>query len=130
MSEKKYAHLVFEEPIVEGEFAPKIGLKDLEGLGIRLACNCVSKPFLMIDKPHKHDVDHYLCSFGGNITNIGDFQGEAELSLGEEPVKSNINKITIVYIPAGLFHCPLNFTRIDKPVVFMDIFIGKDYTRV
>lgn len=129
LKNKKYDNLVFVEPIVEGEFAPKIGLKDLEGTNVRLAYNCISEPFLMIDKPHKHDADQYLCFIGGNATNIGDFQGEAELFIGEEPVKYIINETTIVYVPAGLVQCPLNFTRIDKPIIFMDIYIGKDYER-
>ncbi len=124
---KKYDNLIFIEPIVQGEFAPKIGLKDLEGTKIRLAYNYISEPFLMINKAHKHDDDQYLCFIGGDAKNIKDFQAEAELYLGDESEKYTINKTTIVYIPAGLVHCPLNFIRVDKPVVFMDIYIGKEY---
>lgn len=127
LKNQKYDNLVFIEPIVEGEFAPKIGIKDLEGTNVRLAYNYISEPFLIIDKPHKHDDDQYLCFIGGDATNIRDFQAEVELCLGDEPEKYIINKTTIVYVPAGLAHCPLNFVRVDKPVIFMDIYIGKDY---
>lgn len=127
MSKRKYDDLIFSEPIVEGEFAPKIGLKDFTGLNIRLAYNCVSEPFLMIDKPHKHEYDQYLVFIGGNPRNIKDFQAEVELFLGEENEKCVINKTTIVYIPPGLVHCPLNFIKVDSPVIFMDIYGGTDY---
>lgn len=127
MSKRKYDNLIFIEPIAKGEFAPKIGLKDLIGLNIRLAYNCVSEPFLMIDKAHKHDHDQYLCFIGGNPKDIRDFGAEAELLLGEEGEKYIINKTTIVHVPAGLVHCPLNFTKVNKPVIFMDIYCGSEY---
>lgn len=123
----KYDRYIFSEPIVDGEFAPKIGLKEFTGLKMRLAYNCVSEPFLMIDKPHKHDHDQYLVFIGGDPTNIKDFGGEAHLFLGEEQEKFVINKTTVVYVPPGLVHCPLDFVRIDKPVIFMDIYSGADY---
>jgi mannose-6-phosphate isomerase-like protein (cupin superfamily) len=127
MTKRKYEKLIFSEPIVDGEFAPKIGLKDVPGLNIRIAYNCVSKPFLMINKAHKHDHDQYLVFIGGDPTNIKDFGGEAELSLGEEEEKYVINKTTIIYVPAGLVHCPLNFTRVEKPIIFMDIYPAAEY---
>jgi hypothetical protein len=129
MAETKYDKLIFEEPIAEGDFAPKIGLKDLTGLNMRIAYNCITKPFLMVDKAHKHDHDQYLCFIGGNPLDIRDFAGEAGLSLGEEGDKIIINKATVVFVPAGLMHCPLNFIRVDKPVIFMDLYPAAEYER-
>ncbi len=127
MAGRKYEKLIFTEPLEDGEFAPKIGLKDLTGLNIRIAYNCVSKPFLMINKAHKHEHDQYLCFIGGNPEDIRKFGGEAELSLGEEGEKYVINKTTIVHIPPGFVHCPLNFTKVNKPIIFMDIYCGSEY---
>lgn len=130
MAEKKYKELIFEEPIVEGNFAPKIGLKDLEGLDIRIAYNCVSEPFFMIKNAHKHEHAQYLCFIGGNPMDIRDFGAEVELSLGDEGEKYIINKTTIVHVPAGVTHCPLNFTRVDKPIIFMDIYPAAEYKQI
>lgn len=129
MAKTKYEKLIFTEPIVEGDFAPKIGLKDLTGLNMRIAYNCITKPFLMVAKAHKHEHEQYLCFIGGNPLDIRDFAGEVELSLGEEGEKIIINKTTVVYVPAGLMHCPLNFTRVDKPVIFMDLYPAAEYER-
>ena len=130
MTNKKYQELIFEEPIVEGNFAPKIGLKDLEGLNIRIAYNCVSEPFFMIKNAHKHEHAQYLCFIGGNPMDIRDFGAEVELSLGDEGEKYIINKTTVVHVPAGLSHCPLNFTKVDKPIIFMDIYPAAEYKQI
>ena len=130
MAKAKYDKLFFEEPIVEGNFAPKIGLKDLTGLNIRIAYNCISEPLLMVKEPHKHEHEQYMCFIGGNPMDIRDFPAEVEISFGEEGEKHIINKTTVVYIPAGLLHCPLNFKRVDKPIIFMDIYPAAEYQRI
>lgn len=127
MSKRKYDNLILTEPIIEGNFAPKIGLRELTGLNIQLAYNCITEPFLMIKNAHKHDQDQYLCFIGGDPRNIRKFGAEVELLLGEEGEKYIINKTAVVYIPAGIVHCPLNFTRVDEPVIFMDIYCGSEY---
>ena len=130
MAANKYTELIFEEPIVEGEFAPKIGLKDLQGLDIRIAYNCVSEPFFMIKNAHKHEHAQYLCFIGGNPMDIRDFGAEVELYLGEEGEKHIITKTTVVHVPAGVSHCPLNFVRVDKPIIFMDIYPAAEYKQI
>ena len=127
---KKYDKLFFKEPIVDGDFAPKIGLKEFTGLDIRIAYNCISQPFLMVDKAHKHERDQYMLFIGGNPMDIRDFPAEVEISMGEEGEKYIINKTTVLHIPAGLLHCPLNFKRVDKPIIFMDIYPAAEYERI
>ena len=129
MAEKKYQELIFEEPIVEGEFAPKIGLKDLEGLDIRIAYNCVSEPFFMIKNAHKHEHAQYLCFIGGNPMDIRDFGAEVELTLGadDDQEKHIIDTPSIVYIPKGLPHLPMVYKKLDKPVFFGHLLMAPDY---
>jgi hypothetical protein len=81
----------------------------------------------MIKEPHKHDFDQFLCFLGGNPLDVGDFGAEAELWLGEEKGKHIINTTSIVHVPKGLIHGPLIFTRVDKPIVFLDIFPAPKY---
>lgn len=77
----------------------------------------------MIKDTHKHDFNQLLCFMNGDMLNIRDFGGEVELSLGEEGEKHIINTTTIVNIPAGLPHCPLNFKKIDRPIIFPEIML-------
>jgi len=137
MAETKYGKYVLREPRGKPNHpevtAPLAILKAQEDWGkvpFGMNWECISEPFLMIKEPHAHDHDQFLCFMGGDITNIFDFQAEVELSLGEEGEKHIINSATIVYIPGGLIHCPLNFKRVDKPIMFHDIFLSSEYKRV
>ena len=40
-----------------------------------------------------------------------------------------INAATIVYIPKGLIHCPLNFKKVTKPVMFINIPLTSGYAK-
>jgi hypothetical protein len=59
----------------------------------------------MIEKPHQHAFSQYLCFFSTNPADAGDFDGEVEISLGEE---GEIHRYipTVVYVEAGLFTAP------------------------
>jgi len=76
-------------------------------------------------KAHTHDYDEILGFFGSDTENQGDLCGEAELWLEDE--KHIINKSCLVFIPKGMKHCPLFFTRIDKPIFHFSVGTGQMY---
>ena len=92
---------------------------------------CVTEPFLMITEPHTHDFDQYLVFQNADATKVDKFDAEVWLHLGpkEEQEKLVITKAGYVYIPAGLVHTPLEFVKINKPIVFMDITLTAKYLR-
>jgi hypothetical protein len=104
------------------------GLKDWGGIQHRMKWSFVSKPVLMVDKPHIHDFDEFLCFMGSDPTSH-EFAAEVEISLGQEGEKQIINTPTVVCVPKGLVHCPLNFKKIDKPIIFVRIYLAPDYVR-
>ena len=57
--------------------------------------------------------------------NFKEFGSEVELVMGEEEETYLINTTTWVYVPAGLLHCPLNFKKVDKPIMFGHIMCCK-----
>jgi hypothetical protein len=81
---------------------------------------------------HNHPFPQYLCFLGGNPNNLLDLGGEVELTLSEDGVhmeKHIITTSSTVYIPSGLYHCPLTFTRVDKPMIFIDLFFARAYKK-
>jgi hypothetical protein len=101
-------------------------------MGFTMYWECIDKPFLMEKDHHQHDFPQYLCFLGGDPTNLVDLAGEIELSLSEDGVnieKHVFTQSTVVYIPAGLYHCPLNFKRLSRPVLFIDCFFSGKYGR-
>jgi hypothetical protein len=65
-------------------------------------------------EPHKHDWDEILGFFGTDMDDPYDLGGEIELWLEDE--KHTLTRTCIVFVPAGMMHCPLTVKRIEKPI--------------
>jgi hypothetical protein len=104
-------------------------LDDFVGNNFSLDCAFITKPLLMISKPHKHKFDQYICFLSANKDDVNDFDAEIEFSLGDEHEKQVITSPTITFIPAGTAHGPLNYVRVTKPVLFLDVAITHKYER-
>jgi hypothetical protein len=105
------------------------GLKDWGGIQHRMNWKYISQPTLMVEEPHSHDFDEFLCFLGCDPANALNFGAEIELSLGKEGEKHIIDAATIICIPKGLIHCPLNFKKIGKPILFCNIYLAPEYVR-
>ncbi len=97
---------------------------------LTMALSCITEPFLMIKEPHKHDFDQFLCFIGGDPRNFGEFDAEVEFRIGDKGEKRVITSTSIIYVPKGLVHGPLNFKRVDKPIMFLDVVMASSYARV
>jgi hypothetical protein len=118
--------------------SPRLGLKSDEGFGdlkFSMSWWAITEPFEMVNENHKHDFDQFLIFVGGDLRNMTDLGGEVELTLSEDGVnlqKFVITEATTVFVPAGLYHCPLNFKKINdpkKPILFHDLFFSPEYKR-
>ena len=96
-------------------------------------CMHITKPHVMITQPHKHEFPQYLHFFSENPADARDFDAVIEFTVGDSPENGKkyiINKPTAVYVAAGLYHGPLIFIEINKPVLFIDIAATAKYSRV
>ncbi len=100
---------------------------EIKGQNCNFAFLCVTQPAMMPDPPHRHDFDEYLFFVGGNLLDMADFGAEIEIALGEEWERHIINTTSIVYIPAGLQHCPLWVKKVDRPFLFGHIMLSPRY---
>jgi hypothetical protein len=89
----------------------------------------IYKPFTMLDKAHMHDCSEILYFIGGDPMNFEEFGAEVEFVMGEGDEKETyiIKNTTWVYVPAGVMHCPLDFKRVDKPIMFGHIMFSPTY---
>ena len=134
MTGSKYGHYVTVDCVVMGKKGrPIMSTRDLEGFGggnFSFECIYITSPRLMITQSHQHGFEQYLCFCSTNPDDPADFDAEIELSLGEEEEKQIIQSPAVAYIPAQLNHGPLNFVRIGKPALFVDIAITGKYSRI
>ena len=119
----------------EAVTAPIPVLKSDEGYGDKgffMYWKCVDKPYVDESEPHRHEFDQYLVFLGGDPHNMLDLGGEIELTLSEDGVHSEkhvFTTYTTVFIKTGLFHCPLVFKKVTKPIIFYDFVSKLAYAR-
>jgi hypothetical protein len=106
-----------------------VNVKQWEGSELSFRMTPIANAHMMEEKQHSHDYNDYMAFLGGDPLNFKEFDAEIELTLGEEREKYIITEPTVVYIPKGLMHCPLNFKRVTKPVLYLHIFPVVDYAK-
>ncbi len=95
---------------------------------LSLGITLVRKPYMFHDVTHKHEFTEFFYFFGSNPMDMKEFDAEVELSFGEEREKHVITGPTIVAIPPGVYHCPLNFKKINKPIYCLEAFLTSSYS--
>ena len=101
---------------------------DWAGIKHRMKWNYVSGPVLM-EEAHSHDFDEFLCFMGTNPADKEDFGAEIEVAMGEEGEKQVITTPAVVMIPRGMVHSPMNFKKVDKPVIYCSIYNAQEYIK-
>ncbi len=134
MADTKYGKYFFKNPILPGKFSDRLVFfsREHEEVGEKnfsVLWNCITEPFLMVNDPHSHDFDQFLHFYGADSQHITDFDAVVEMSLGEEGEKHIITEPTVLHIPKGIIHCPLNFKVVNKPVIFMNVALTPQYVK-
>lgn len=122
----KYFLTEFKEPAnlpgVDGPQAYFRGARQIPGANLNLGWQLFVRPMLLEKEPHTHDFDEYLVFLGGTLPDLfSSFQAEIDFCIGEELEQHLIDKATIIFIPRGMVHCPLNIRKVDKPFLFQAI---------
>jgi hypothetical protein len=105
------------------------GIKDWAGIQHRINWKYISQPVILVDEPHIHDFDEFLCFLGSDPLHPKDFGAEIELSMGQEGEKHIIDAASVICIPRGLIHCPVLFKKVGKPVLFCNVYLAPEYIR-
>ncbi len=84
----------------------------------------------LYENPHSHDFHQFIMYFGSDPYDIGKFDAEISVCLGEEREEHIISKPTVLHFPPGLIH---GYGRtphiINKPVYHLDINFAPEYVR-
>lgn len=76
---------------------------------------------------HYHEYDEVMAFVGSNQDDPHDIGGEITIWLdGQEEV---LTRSCLIYVPAGVKHCPIYFKQIDKPIFWAIIAPSKRYSR-
>jgi hypothetical protein len=98
------------------------------GANLRLSVTAVRKPYMFHAVTHKHPFTEFFYFFGANPMNMKEFDAEVEFTIGAEREKHVITGPTVIVVPPGVYHCPLNFAKINKPIYCVEMFVSSKYT--
>jgi len=137
MAESKYNSFFFsdfQEPsnlaAVAGPQAYFRGARQIPGANMNMGWQLFVEPIHLEKEPHTHNCDEYLIFLGGTLPDLfSSFQAEVDFCIGEEMEPHLINRPTIIYIPKDMVHCPLNFRKIDKPILFSALLLAPRFTK-
>lgn len=134
----KYSKLFFELPAEQNEvMAPGAdpdfivspqayfrGGTQIPGANLNVGFQIIEKPFFLDRIPHYHDCEEYLVFLSASFPNVFDFDADITFSIGDPGVDAEVFRITkpcVIRIPTGITHSPLEFKRVDKPILFIPI---------
>ncbi|MFH0917042.1 MAG: hypothetical protein V1912_11450 [bacterium] len=83
------------------------------------------KPATPEPHTHTHEADEIIGFFGNDAADPHDLGGEVEIWLEDE--KHLITRSALIFVPAGMKHCPLAFTRVDRPIFHFTTVTGGQY---
>lgn len=107
------------------------GAWQIPGANINMGWQVITKANFMEKAPHTHDCDEYFAILGAQLPDVfSSFDAEIELWMGPEREKHIISQPTFVFIPKGFLHCPLNFKRVTKPLMFQAIHLGPRFHKI
>jgi hypothetical protein len=77
---------------------------------------------------HKHDVPEIIGFFGSDYENPHDMGGELEFWMEDE--KFLITESVMIFVPAGVQHCPIVLTRVDRPIFHFSAVTSGEYQAI
>lgn len=131
MASKKYGKYVIKKPVAIGGYGPEFvytGEREYNS-NFTIMFLRINEPTLMEEYPHSHDFDMYLYFMSFDPENMGDLGADIEIGLGPEREIHKITTPTTVYIPAGMIHCPLEFKKVTKPILFVHCTLASKYVK-
>ena len=87
----------------------------------KLSWKYISQPANVIEEPLSNDFDQFLVFEGIDASEPDEFEAVVEVSMGEEGEISTIDTPAVICVPKGMVYGPVNFTKVDKPVIFCTI---------
>ena len=96
------------------------------GYDFTIGHQIVTKPFKGDNPCHTHNFQEFLAWYGTNPEDPKDFGGEVVFYFGEELEKHVFTQPTIVSLPPDLPHCPLEITRVDQPIIQVEVMLCGD----
>lgn len=142
--DSKYGHYIVRQPLrevlnTEGEQATGVKQEGWSGSHTYMSVPLVGDspvhmfytwiyeiptPNPYVEK-HEHPYDEVLFFMGTNADDVTDLGASCTVELEDEV--HTIDTVAAIYIPAGMRHCPITYTRVDRPHSFVALSVSGRY---
>lgn len=95
---------------------------------IQMSCVWYLKPMTeSLIKAHQHEVPEIIGFFSSDHTKPYELGAEVEFWMENE--RFVLNKTCMIFVPAGMMHCPMIFRRVDRPVFHFSTLLQGTYSQ-
>ena len=115
---KKYSTFAKRILWIDGDMVPG---------AFQMNCAWYIKPNSHISLAHIHTTDEIIGFFGSDVNNPSDMGGELEFWMEDE--KYLMTESFLVFVPAGVKHCPLKINRIERPIFHLGASPSRNYVK-
>jgi hypothetical protein len=86
-------------------------------------------PLGLSTEPHVHDHDEVVYFIGSDPKDIGTLEAEVNFKIGPKGQEENhiFSAATAVVIPKGVWHCPMETLKFEKPFLCMAVSLTTKY---
>ena len=134
----KYNKYFLQNPIDYGEnryyeagyYGPNVWYKGADyNTNFTMCFVRVEESMVMEEDSHTHDFDMYIWFLPADPRDMEDLGCEIEyfIGSGEEQERFIVTKTSSFYCPKGIFHGPLTFKNVTKPVYLVHATMAEDY---
>ncbi len=136
-TKSKYEKYIIREPLEKGTM-PMLHIcgekgclgAQFQGFPVEVQLLTITEPRSFPHPPHMHDADEIFFIFGSDPKNYYDFDAEIEICFGEERETLIVNSTSIVYVPKGILHSPINIRKVNKPFQWMHVLFTPKYNMI
>jgi hypothetical protein len=105
------------------------GEEDIPNSQYRMGFQVIKAPVVYEKETHFHREEQYYIFLDHKLPDTFGFDAEIEFFMGEDPdnlEKIVVTKPTVIRVPANMWHGPVNFKRVGRPVFLEDpMFAGR-----
>lgn len=125
MSEKQYSYVIKHPVFEKTDYGTHMIFrgKDHDAMDADIHFYSIKKPAVIGQPAETAGYNRFGILMGGDPKKIPEFNAEAELCLGAEEETQVVNSTTVFHIPADIPGKDINFTKVDRPVSFMNIYV-------
>jgi hypothetical protein len=91
----------------------------------QMNCSWYLRPAPGITEPHTHEYDEIIGFFGSDSDDPNNLYGEVEMWLEDE--QYFLTQSCMIFVPAGMPHCPLILRRVERPIFHYTTVNGGQY---